>query len=157
VDLDEGTYTVLVQGEGAPPPEIGAQHDGIAVGDRALAFRSAAQAAHCAVAIEEVATAPIGLHAGEIGGGEAASARPLVLAARLAALARDGHALASALVRELAAGEPGLRFGEAREVSLSGLAGRMTVHEVRWGSTAGARCGWSLPTTRRSYATASRR
>ena len=133
MDLDEGTYTVLVQREGVPPPEIGEQHGGIAVSGRALAFRSAAHAVHCAVTIEEAAAAPIGLHAGEIGSGEAASAQPLVLAARLAALARDGQALASALVRELAAGEPGLRFGEAREVSLPGLAGRMTVHEVRWG------------------------
>jgi DNA-binding NarL/FixJ family response regulator len=133
MDLPEGTYTVLVRGEGAPPWEIGAQHGGIAVGDRALAFRSAAQAVRCAVAIEEAGAAPIGLHAGEISAAEAVSARPLVLAARIAALARDGQALASALVRDLAAGEAGLRFGEAREVSLPGLAGRMTVHEVRWG------------------------
>ena len=35
--------------------------------------------------------------------------------------------------RELAAGEPALHFGEARDVSLPGLAGRMTVHEIRWG------------------------
>jgi DNA-binding NarL/FixJ family response regulator len=73
------------------------------------------------------------LHTGEIGPGEPASARPLVLAARLATLAGEGQALASALVCELAAGDAGLRFGEAREVSLPGLAGRMTVHEVRWG------------------------
>src|SRR4051812_25661615 len=123
MDLPEGTYTVLVQGERAPPQEIGAQHGGVPVGDRALAFRSATQAVECAVAIEEAAAAPIGVHVGEIVSADAASARPLVLATRLAALARDGQALASALVRELAAGEPGLHFGEAREVSLPGLAG----------------------------------
>jgi DNA-binding NarL/FixJ family response regulator len=133
MDLHEGTYTILVQSEHAPPREIGARHGGIAVGDRALAFRSAAQAVRCAVAIEEAAVAPIGLHAGEIGPGEAAAARPVVLAARLATLAHEGQALASTVVRELAGDDPGVRFGEAREVSLPGLAGRMSVHEVRWG------------------------
>jgi hypothetical protein len=133
MDLLEGTYTVLVQGEGVPPAEIGARHGGVAVGDRALAFRSAASAVRCAVAIEEAAGPPIGLHAGEIGPGEVVAARPVVLAARLATLAREGQALASTLVRELAAGDPGVRFGEARDVSLPGLAGRMSVHEVRWG------------------------
>jgi len=49
MDLEEGTYTVLVQGDGVPSPEIGALHDAIALGDRALAFRSAAQAVRCAV------------------------------------------------------------------------------------------------------------
>ena len=133
MDLHEGTYTVLVQGEGVPAAEIGARHGGVAVGDRALAFRSAANAVRCAVAIEEAAGPPIGLHAGEIGRGEVVAARPVVLAARLASLAREGQALASTLVRELAAGDAGLRFGEAREVSLPGLTGRMSVHEVRWG------------------------
>jgi DNA-binding NarL/FixJ family response regulator len=132
MDVLEGTHTVLVQGDGAPSPGIGARHGGIPVGDRALAFRSAAGAVRCAVAIEEDAAAPIGLHAGEIGQGEAASARPVTLAARLATLARHGQVLVSALVRELAAEEAGLHFGEARDVSLPGLAGRMTVHEVRW-------------------------
>ena len=41
--------------------------------------------------------------------------------------------VASALVRELVADDPDVRMGEAREVSLPGLAGRMTVHDVRWG------------------------
>ena len=36
-------------------------------------------------------------------------------------------------MRDLVAGDPDVRMGEAREVSLSGLAGRMTVHDVRWG------------------------
>src|SRR5215213_4340629 len=133
MDFPEGTYTVLVQGERAPSPEIGARYGGIAVGDRALAFRSAAQAVRCAIAVEEAAATPIGLHAGEIGPGEAAAARPVVLATRLAMLAGDGQVLASALVRDLAAGEAELRFGDAREVSLPGLAGVLTVHEVRWG------------------------
>ena len=133
MDLHEGTYTVLVQRRRGACGRDRRRHGGVAVGDRALAFRSAAKAVRCAVAIEEAAGPPIGLHAGEIGPGEAVAARPVVLAARLASLAREGQALASTLVRELAAGDPGLRFGGAREVSLPGLAGRMTVHEVRWG------------------------
>jgi Bacterial regulatory proteins, luxR family len=52
--------------------------------------------------------APIGLHAGEIGPGEMAAARPVVLAGRLASLAREEPALASSVVRELVAGDPGL-------------------------------------------------
>ena len=40
------------------------------VGDRALAFRGAAQAVRCAVEIEDASAAPIGLHAGEIGAGD---------------------------------------------------------------------------------------
>jgi DNA-binding NarL/FixJ family response regulator len=135
MDLHEGTYTVLVQGEGPRPGEIGVRHGGVSVGDRALAFRSAANAVRCAVAIEEATGPPIGLHAGEIGPGEPVGARPVVLAGRLATLAREGQALASTVVRELVADDPGLRFGAAREVSLPGLAGRMTVHEVRWGDT----------------------
>ena len=57
----------------------------------------------------------------------------MVLACAAGELARAGQVLASALVRELAGEDTDLRFGEAREVSLPGLAGRMAVHEVRWG------------------------
>ena len=132
MELDEGTYTVLAHGAGVTPGEIARRHGGMPVGDRALAFRGAAQAVRCAVEIEEATAVPIGLHAGEIAPGEGSAARVVVLVSRLAMLARAGQALASALVRDLAAGDPELRFGEAREVSLPGLAGRMTVHEIRW-------------------------
>ena len=54
-------------------------------------------------------------------------------AARLAQLAAPGQILASALVRQLIGEDADLRFGEDREVSLPGLAGRMVVNEVRWG------------------------
>jgi DNA-binding NarL/FixJ family response regulator len=133
MELHEGTYTVLVQGDGGTATQIGARYDAIEVGHAGLAFRSAVQAVRCAIAVEETAAVAIGLHAGEIGPGEGGAARPVVLAARLATLAREGQALASALVRDLARADPELRFGEAREVSLPGLAGRMTVHEIRWG------------------------
>ncbi len=132
MQLRKATYTVLSQSEGALPPEIGAAHGGVAIGERALAFRSAAQAVRCAVAVEEAAETALGLHVGEIGPGETVAARPVMLAARLATLARDGQVLASTLVRELAAEDTDLRFGEAREVSLPGLAGRLMVHEVHW-------------------------
>jgi DNA-binding NarL/FixJ family response regulator len=75
----------------------------------------------------------IGLHAGELGPGEGGQARPAVLAARIATLAGAGQVLASLLVRELAGEGADLRFGDGREVSLPGLAGRLVVHEVSWG------------------------
>src|ERR1700750_217499 len=105
MELDEGTYTVLVHGAGAAPEEIAMRHGGMLVGERTLAFRGAAQAVHCAVEMQDAR----------------ATARVVVLASGLRMLARAGEALASALVPELAAGDAELRFGEAREVSLPGL------------------------------------
>jgi DNA-binding NarL/FixJ family response regulator len=132
VELPEGTYTVLARSDRAPSAEVADRFGGVAVDDRTLAFRSTAQAVRCAVALAQESPSAIGLHAGEIAGGDPHDARPVVLAARLAALAREGQVLASAVVRELVADEPDLRMGEARGVSLPGLAGRMTVHDVRW-------------------------
>jgi DNA-binding NarL/FixJ family response regulator len=129
----EGTYTVLASGVPAPLPELVTGHGGTAVGDRTAAFRSAAQAVRCAVAVEASSPTAIGLHVGEFSGTEGAAAPAVTLASRLATLARPGQILASALVRELAGAADDLQFGEARQVSLPGLAGRMTVHEVRWG------------------------
>ena len=63
----------------------------------------------------------------------AAEAAAVQQAARLAHLAGPGQILASALVRQLIGEDADLRFGEDREVSLPGLAGRMVVNEVRWG------------------------
>ena len=133
MELAEGTYTVLARADRAPSVEVVERFGGLPVDDRTVAFRSAAQAVQCAVELAQESPTAIGLHAGEIGGGDPHDARPVFLAARLAALAREGQVLASALVRELVADDPDLRMGEAREVSLPGLAGRMTVHEVPWG------------------------
>src|SRR4051794_17589664 len=133
MELAEGTYTVLARADRAPSAAVAERFGGLPVDDRTVAFRSAAEAVRCAVALAQEAPGAIGLHAGEIGGGDPHDARPVVVAARLAALAREGQVLASALVRELVAGDPDVRMLEAREVSLPGLAGRMTVHDVRWG------------------------
>jgi len=72
-----------------------ARYAGTAVGDRALVFRIAAQAVHCAVAVEEASATAIGLHAGEIAAGQAPAAPAVALAGRLATLARAGQVLAS--------------------------------------------------------------
>jgi DNA-binding NarL/FixJ family response regulator len=126
--LTEGTYTVLARADRAPDAEIVALFGGIAIDDRTVAFRSATQAVECAIALAEQAPGAMGLHAGELGAGEQREARPVVLAAGLATIARE--VLASSVVRALA---PDVRMGEARDVSLPGLAGRMTVHDVHVG------------------------
>ena len=145
--LRDGTYTVLAaevkanaaarghDQQGVPFREIALDRGGVVVGG-AVAFRSAAQAARCAVAIQEAAPTvevAMGLHAGEVHAAEWAEARPVVVAARLATLARGGQVLASAVVRELAGADPALHFGAGREVGLPGLSGRMVVHDVQWG------------------------
>jgi len=126
----EGTYTVLARADRAPDAELVARFGGIVIDDRTVAFRSATQAVECAIALAEHAPGAIGLHAGELGAGEQGQARPVVLAAGLASLAREGRVLASSIVRALA---PDVHMGEARDVSLPGMAGRMTVHEVHVG------------------------
>jgi DNA-binding NarL/FixJ family response regulator len=128
--LTEGTYTVLARADQAPDAEIVARFGGIAIDDRTVAFRSAAQAVECAIALAEQAPGAIGLHAGELGAGDQGKARPVVLAAGLATIARAGRVLASSIVRALA---PDVRMGEARDVSRPGLAGRMTVYDVHLG------------------------
>ena len=133
MELQDGIYTVLAHGDRPAATDVVARHRGTPVGDGVFAFRSAAQAVRCAMDLEEEeAAAQIGLHAGEVAASEPEAARPVVLARRLASLARPGQVLAAALVRELVSDDD-LRFGDAREVSLPGLAGRMTVCEVRWG------------------------
>jgi DNA-binding NarL/FixJ family response regulator len=128
--LTEGTYTVLARADRAPDAEIVARFGGTAIDDRTVAFRSATQAVECAIALAEQAPGAIGLHAGELGAGDQGEARPVVLAAGLATIAREGRVLASSVVRALA---PDVRMGEPRDVSLPGLAGRMTVHDVHVG------------------------
>ena len=89
--LTEGTYTVLVRADRAPDAEIVARFGGIAIDDRTVAFRSATQAVECAIALAERAPGAIGLHAGEMGAGDQGEARPVVLAAGRATIAREGR------------------------------------------------------------------
>jgi DNA-binding NarL/FixJ family response regulator len=146
--LGDGTYTLLagevkepasggmrgLERHGVPFLEIAVAQGAVMVGAVA-AFRSAASAVRCAVAIQEAAAPSLlsmGLYAGEVHAGEGAEAQPVVVAARLAAIARGGQVLASTVVRELAGADPALHFGAGREVSLPGLSGRMVVHDVQW-------------------------
>src|ERR671931_232872 len=128
--LTEGTYTVLARADRAPDAEIVARFGGMAIDDRTVAFRSAIKAVECAIALAEQAPGAIALHAGELGAGDQGEARPVVLTVRLATIAREDQVLASSVVRALA---PDARMGEARDVSLPGLVGRMTVHDVHLG------------------------
>src|SRR5215203_5761176 len=82
MELAEGTYTVLARADRAPSAAVAERFGGLPVGDRTVAFRSAAQAVRCAVALVQHAATAIGLYAGEIGGGDPHDARAVVLAAR---------------------------------------------------------------------------
>jgi hypothetical protein len=132
MELQDGTYTVLAHGDGPASADVVARHGGTPVGNGVFAFRGAAEAVRCAMASSRrrrhrsactPARSPPATPRG----------RAVVLARRLASLARPGQVLASALVRELVTGDADLRFGEAREMSLPGLAERLTVCEVHWG------------------------
>src|SRR3954451_2762808 len=149
--LQDGTYTVLVV-EGrrfGGRDDLTARawaalverHGGVDVGEMtsgsAVAFRSAGEAVRCAVEIQQAerpaSELALGVHAGEVHVADGAEATAVQLAARLAQLAGPGEVLASALVRQLIGEVADLRFGDAREVSLPGLAGRMVGNEVGWG------------------------
>ena len=51
MELAEGTYTVLARVDRAPSAEVTELFGGLLVDDRTVAFRSAAQAVRCAVAL----------------------------------------------------------------------------------------------------------
>ncbi|HEX6312727.1 MAG TPA: adenylate/guanylate cyclase domain-containing protein, partial [Acidimicrobiia bacterium] len=57
--------------------------------------------------------------------------RHIIVAARIANLAEGGRILVSGITKEIAhTGD--FRFGAARQVSLKGIEGDYTVHEVLW-------------------------
>src|SRR3954447_14244333 len=149
--LPDGTYTVLAaeckrSARGGDLPlaawsRLVQRHGGVEVGETAsgvaAAFRSAAEAVRCAIAVQEAhetASEPaLGAHAAEVRGADGTDGAAVQQAARLARVAGPGQIFASSLVRQLIGESTELRFGEDREVSLPGLAGRMVVNEVRWG------------------------
>src|SRR6187549_3707693 len=110
--LEDGTYTVLVaerkhsgQGDAVTSgawSELVQGHGGVEVGETAtgsaLAFRSAAEAVRCAVAIQEAqppaSEFALGVHAGEVRAADGPEAAVVQLAARLARLAGPGRILA---------------------------------------------------------------
>jgi len=100
-----------------------------------VTFRSARAALDGAVALQRAAPLRIGIHTGELErvDGELRG-RPLIKAARIAALARDGEVLASSIVRELADfdADGDIWFDDGAEVELRGLRGRHLVVPVRW-------------------------
>ena len=102
-----------------------------------LSFGSARAALEYAVARQRTAGSAlrIGIHTGELerDAGELRG-RALVKAARIAALARGGEILVSAVVRELAdlGADGDIWFEDGSEVELRGLRGRHLVVPVQW-------------------------
>jgi class 3 adenylate cyclase len=110
-----------------------------------LAFSGAGQALRCAIEIQRSLAryrlanqddpihAHIGLHTGEaIQDGGDFLGRTVILASRITDVARADEILASALLRELAAGSGDLSFGPARDASLQGVADTQTLYPVIW-------------------------
>ena len=78
----------------------------------------------------------IGIHTGEAiadAGGDLFG-RHIILASRIANLAEGGHILVSGITKEIAS-TGDFKFGEPRQVSLKGIEGDYTVHEVLWRDT----------------------
>lgn len=124
-----------------------AQHGGTvttADADRhIISFPSVRDALTCAVAIhrgtgttETAHTARIGVHTGEvICTDREIRGRPLVKAARIAAHARAGEIVASAVVASIADyddGEQDIWFDEPAEIEIRGFRGRHRLYRVRW-------------------------
>ena len=123
--------------------EVKAQGDGFMLTftsvRRALAFAIAVQrrlAEHSAAEPDRAIRVRMGLHTGEAisdGAGDLFG-RHVIKAARVANLAAGGQILVSETVREIAAGDHDLSFGDGAVVELKGLDGTHTVHDVFWGS-----------------------
>jgi class 3 adenylate cyclase len=102
-----------------------------------LSFAKAVQrrlSAHEAEDPDRAVRVRIGLHTGEVitdASGDLFG-RHVNKAARVANLAAGGQILVSGTVREIAAGNRDLEFGNGVEVELKGLDGTHVVHEVFW-------------------------
>ena len=110
-----------------------------------IAFASASRAVQAAVEIqhalrrycEETPDVPIrvrmGLHTGEpIREGDRFFGKTVILAARIAAQAKAGEILVSAILQELLEASHAFSFGPPRELALKGLAGMHRVFAVDW-------------------------
>ena len=117
--MTHGTLTILVGAARDVAVEaFGGQWttEGVAV------FTSSRDAVRCALGVEG---AGVGIHAGEATvDGDRIAGRPFAVASRLAAAARTGEVLVSAIVRELA-DDGELAFGPAREVERGLVAHRV--------------------------------
>jgi non-specific serine/threonine protein kinase len=79
----------------------------------------------------------MGLHTGEVvREADDFFGKNVILAARIAATARGGEILVSALLKELTDSAGDIPFGPERGVALRGLAGTRPVHEVLWSGDA---------------------
>jgi putative ABC transport system ATP-binding protein len=126
--------------------EVKAQGDGFMI-----AFASPRRALRCAVAIQRAMAAygdhaePVHLRIGIHGGDATKEAydffgRTVIVASRIAAVARSGEILISAFVREMTASTGDFAFDAGRDVALKGLSGTQRVYAVDWeGEAAGQR------------------
>jgi class 3 adenylate cyclase len=80
----------------------------------------------------------IGLHTGEaiVDADGDLFGKHIIMAARIANLAEGGQILASSITKEITSSRGDLQFGEAREVTLKGIEGSYSVHEVIWSEPA---------------------
>ena len=126
--------------------EVKSQGDGFM-----LAFASARNATHCAIDVQraladhrrehpnEPLSVRIGLHTGEaLRSEDDFFGKNVVLAARIAAQAKGGQILVSALLRELVLSTGEFEFGDERELELKGLSGVYRVFEVPWATVPAA-------------------
>jgi class 3 adenylate cyclase len=110
-----------------------------------LAFSSARRAVLCAIAMQRAFAAyseqhretPIqvrmGLHVGEpINVSDDLYGKPVIVAARIAALAQAREILVSSTLRDLTESAGDLRFSDAGTVELKGLSGTHHLHRVVW-------------------------
>jgi adenylate cyclase len=90
-------------------------------------------AAHTDAHPDQAIRVRIGIHTGEAIADATGDlfGRHIIVAARIANLADGGQILVSGITKEIAhTGD--FRFGEGRQVSLKGIDGDYTVHEVLW-------------------------
>ena len=108
-------------------------------------FSSARRAVLCAIGIQRALAAyseershtpiqvRIGLHVGEpINVSTDFSGKAVIVAARIASIARGGEILVSSTLRDLTESAGDLRFGEAGEVRLKGLSGTHRLYRAIW-------------------------
>ncbi len=110
-----------------------------------MVFSSARRAVLCAIGIQRALAeysgqqghTPVrvrmGLHVGEpINVSTDFSGKAVIVAARIASIARGGEILVSSTLRELTESAGDLRFGEAGEVELKGLSGTYRLYRAIW-------------------------
>jgi class 3 adenylate cyclase/DNA polymerase III delta prime subunit len=142
----------IIQDHNAIVRERLQQHGGLELemqGDAfVLAFSTPQRALSCASEIQrdldayasenpdEPIRVRMGLHTGEaLRDAEGFFGKTLIVASRIAAMARGGEILVSSLVEEAVDGDERFPFVEPRGVDLKGLAGRYTLFLVDWASS----------------------